>query len=96
VQLRVLISEGGCAADTNLVGNDGDLGNPALRIFDADLAGAVDACRDEFGLSTPESGGSPAGFADGEFVDRLWELVESRDLGDAVRRRLAPLRRITR
>ncbi len=96
VQLRVLISEGGCAADTNLVGEDGDLGSPGLRIFDADLAGAVDACREGFGLSTPESGGSPAGFADREFVDRLWELVESRGLGDAVRRRLAPLRRITR
>ena len=96
VQLRALISEGGCAADADLLGEGEDFGDPALRIFDAALADAVDACREELGLSTPESGGSPAGFADREFVDRLWELVDSKDLGDAVRRRLAPLRRITR
>ena len=91
-QLRILIAEAGCAeAET---GMEGDA--PALRVFDAELAGAVDACREELGLSTPARGGSPPGLADREFVDRLWDRVEAAGRGDEVRRRLAPLRRITR
>ena len=99
LQLRILIGEAGCAGpDTqaDLPAEGEDLEGRALRVFDAGLAGAVDACRTELGLSTPERGGSPPGLADGEFVDRLWELVESNDRGDAARRRLAPIRRITR
>ena len=99
VQLRVLMGAAGCAgagAAADLPGEDDDLDRPALRIFDPDLADAVDACRDEYGLSTPRSGGSPPGLADGEFVDRLWAEVEAAGRGDAVRRRLAPVRRITR
>ncbi len=99
VQLRVLIGEAGCAGvetSADLPGESDDLGASGLRVFDAALAGAVDTCRLEFGLSTPATGGSPAGFADREFVDRLWEMVESTGRGDAVRRRLAPIRRITR
>lgn len=99
VQLRVLIGAAGCAgADTeaDLPGAESDLDRPSLRIFDAALADAVDACREEYGLSTPRSGGSPPGLADGEFVDRLWAVVDASGRGDAVRRRLAPIRRITR
>ena len=33
VQLRILISEGGCAADTNLLGEEGDLGDPGPPDF---------------------------------------------------------------
>ena len=99
LQLRILIGEAGCAGpDTqaDLPAEGEDLEGRALRVFDAGLAGAVDACRTELGLSTPERGGSPPGLADGEFLDRLWELVESNGRGDAARRRLAPIRRITR
>ena len=99
VQLRVLIGEAGCAgsgSEAALPAEGDDLDDSALRIFDAGLAGAVDACRTELGLSTPQNGGSPPGLADREFVDGLWELLEAGGGGDAVRRRLAPIRRITR
>lgn len=99
VQLRVLIGAAGCAGPdsaADLPGDEDDLDTPSLRIFDAELADAVDSCRAEYGLSTPRSGGSPPGLADGEFLDRLWAAVESGGRADDVRRRLAPIRRITR
>lgn len=99
LQLRILVAEAGCAgpdASLGLPGEGEDLGDRTLRVFDGGLSGAVDACRAEFGLSTPESGGSPPGLADSEFVNHLWEAVESTGRGDAVRRRLAPIQRITR
>ena len=99
LQLRILVAEAGCAepdAPLGLPADDEDLADRALRVFDAGLVGAVDVCREEFGLSTPDSGGSPPGLADGEFVDHLWELIESTGRGDAVRRRLAPIQRINR
>ena len=97
LQLRVLVSEADCADDgAGLSGADDPLDRPELRIFDAALAAAVDDCRAALGLSTPASGGSPPGLTDPEFVDRLRERVEAAGRGNAVRRRLAPLRRITR
>ncbi len=96
LQLRALIEETGCA------GRDWDSGigdreaAGTLRVFDASLAGAVDACRTRYGLSTPNHGGSPPGLADAEFVATLWERIEGEGRGDAVRARLAPLLRITR
>ncbi len=99
VQLRVLLTAAGCAGSAGraaLVAEDAPLDRPELRRFDEALAGAVDACREALGLSTPESGGSPPGLADPELVGRLWERVEAAGQGNAVRRRLAPLSRITR
>ncbi len=93
LQLRILVAEAGCGALPD-PGPDPD--DRALRVFDAELAGAVDACRETLGLSTPASGGSPPGFADHELLDGLWGLVEASGRDSEVRRRLAPLRRITR
>ena len=99
VQLRVLLGEAGCAdpeAEARLPEEGVDLGDRALRVFDAGLAAAVDACRGAFGLSTPDRGGSPPGLADREFLAHLWQRIDAAGRGDAVRERLAPLRRITR
>ncbi len=90
-QLRVLLAEAGCAPPVT----DESVRATEARAYDAALRDRVDACRAELGLSTPEQG-SPPGLADPEFVAGLWERVEAAGRGDAVRRRLAPLRRITR
>ena len=96
LQLRILVEEAGCAADSARGAEVGaEEADPALRRFDAALAAAVDECREGVGLSTPAQG-SPPGLADAEFVARMWERVEAAGRGEAVRRRLAPLRRITR
>ena len=99
LQLRIVLGEAGCARAVEgavLPGPDDDLRDRSLRVFDAALAEAVDACRTAFGLSTPDRGGSPPGLVDQEFLDRLWEQVEGSGRGGEVRARLAPLRRITR
>ena len=96
LQLRILIEEAGCAPGSTRGSEVGaEEGDPALRVFDADLAAAVDSCRESVGLSTPAQG-SPPGLADAEFVTRMWERIEAEGRGEAVRRRMAPLRRITR
>lgn len=96
LQLRILIEEAGCAPGSTRGSEVGaEEGDPALRVFDAGLAAAVDACRESVGLSTPAQG-SPPGLADAEFVTRMWERIEAEVRGEAVRRRMAPLRRITR
>lgn len=96
LQLRILIEEAGCAPGSTRGSEVGaEEGDPALRVFDAGLAAAVDACRESVGLSTPAQG-SPPGLADAEFVTRMWERIEAEGRGEAVRRRMAPLRRITR
>ncbi len=87
LQLRVLLAEAGCSPPVSE--------ESASRIYDAELMDLVDACRADMGLSTPDQG-SPPGLADAEFVSGLWERVEASGRGNEVRRRLAPLRRITR
>lgn len=100
LQLRILVEEAGCAdGSATETGRGSEVGaeeaDPSLRVFDAGLAAAVDACRESVGLSTPAQG-SPPGLADAEFVTRMWERIEAEGRGEAVRRRMAPLRRITR
>ncbi len=90
LQLRVLLAEAGCSASVT----DEELGEGRTRRYDAALMEAVDGCRRDLGLSAPEQG-SPPGLADAEFVERLWSRIPEADR-EAVRRRLAPLRRITR
>lgn len=101
LQLRLLLDEAGCGNPPPLGEPDGpnrpegDGYDPALRTFDPPLAEAVDRCRESLGLSTPANG-SPPGLADAEFLSLVWARVEAAGRGDALRKRLAPLRRITR
>lgn len=94
-QLRILIEEAGCAGRSFRAEPEGARA-AELRVFDARLAGAVDACRTGIGLSTPDRGGSPPGLADREFVEALWARIAGQGREAEVRSRLAPLVRITR
>ncbi len=94
-QLRILIEEAGCAGRAWRAEIEGARARE-LRVFDARLAEAVDACRSGLGLSTPDRGGSPPGLADREFVEALWAQLEGQGRAAEVRARLAPLVRITR
>lgn len=96
LQLRILLEEAGCAGRGFRAGPEEGPAPRRLQVFDAELAAAVDTCRTEFGLSTPDHGGSPPGLADPEFLAAVWERIETEGRGDEVRARLAPLRRITR
>ena len=57
--------------------------------YDEEIAQAVDAFRDDQGLSNPSSGGTPSGFVDAQLVRVMWAALEdagtARDVREAIR-----------
>jgi len=66
------------------------------RIFDDEIAAAVDAFRDDQGLSTRSSGGTPPGFVDARAVELMWEELEAAGRAEELRRRIRELTKVRR
>jgi uncharacterized Ntn-hydrolase superfamily protein len=64
--------------------------------FDDEIAAAVDAFRDEHGLSHSGSGGTPPGFVDRRAVELMWSDLEAAGRADEMRRRIRELTRVRR
>ena len=47
------------------------------RLYNDEIAAAVDSFRSDHGLSTPGSGGSPSGLVDAQAVERMWSELEA-------------------
>lgn len=70
-------------------------GDPTMRAYTAESVEAVEAFREDQGMSTAENG-SPAGLVDAAAVAALWAALEERGLVDEVRgrfRRVVGVRR---
>lgn len=64
-------------------------------VYTPETVAAVDAFRQEQGMSTPEVG-SPPGLVDAETVEALWATLEDRGLAEELRRRLLRFTQIRR
>lgn len=64
-------------------------------LYTPEAVAAVDAFREEQGLSTPELG-SPPGLVDEQTVERLWRELERRGLAGAMRERFLELTAVRR
>ena len=66
------------------------------RIFDDEIAGAVDAFRADHGLSHRDSGGTPPGFVDARAVEIMWAELEAAGRADDMRATIRELTRVRR
>lgn len=66
------------------------------RVYDAEIAAAVDAFRAEHGLSHAGSGGGPPGFVDAEAVGLMWAEAESAGRATELRRIIRDLTAVRR
>ncbi len=66
------------------------------QYFDAEIVAAVDAFREDQGLTTPEFGGTPPGLVDGDTVARLWAEAEAAGKATELRRMIRELTAVRR
>jgi len=66
------------------------------RIFDDELAAAVDSFRADHGLSHQTLGGTPPGFMDAEAIHLMWEALAEAGRDDEIRERIRALTRVRR
>ena len=67
----------------------------AMR-YDEEIAQAVDAFREDRGLSNPRSGGTPSGFVDTQLVSVMWSALEDAGKAREVREAIRATTRIRR
>lgn len=70
--------------------------NAESMSYDEKIAQAVDAFRDDQGLSNPRSGGTPSGFVDAQLVDVMWTALEDAGKALEVREAIRATTRIRR
>jgi len=64
--------------------------------YDEEIAQAVDAFREDRGLSNPRSGGTPSGFVDTQLVSVMWSALEDAGKAREVREAIRATTRIRR
>lgn len=75
---------------------DEDEDEDDARVYDAEVAAAVDRFRADQGLSHPESGGSPPGLVDERTVELMWSELEAAGKAEELRARIRELTFIRR